>query len=129
MVASALGSTKPQPCLSFWRAAATAEQTPAPCELSAQQAAWPQSLSATQPPVMNCSLLPLPTLEAPALLGVTRARVVAATRSKAHCQRVFGSLDLLRDCFCDYLLTGQHSSDGELHDYKSVWFMKRRRVE
>lgn len=76
MVAAALGSTKPQPVLPAWLAAASALHTPA-VGLPAQQADW-QSASLTQPPVMNCWPLPVPTFLAPALLGVT-ARAVAAT--------------------------------------------------
>ena len=73
-----MGSLKPHPCLSFWRAAASAEQTPLPWLLLAQQAE-PQSALATQPPVMNCEPLPRPTFLAPARLGCTRAEALRAT--------------------------------------------------
>jgi hypothetical protein len=78
MVVAELGSEKPQPCLPFWSAAASAEQTPWPEPLLAQQAE-PQSALLTHPPVMNCWPLPAPTFLAPALLGVTAARAVKAT--------------------------------------------------
>lgn len=54
------------------------EHTPVPWPLLAQQPSW-QSASETQPPVVNCSPLPLPTAEAPESLGWTWARAVAAT--------------------------------------------------
>ena len=79
IVASALGSTKPQPSLPFWVEAASAEQIPSPeADISAQQADW-QSASLTQPPVVNWEPSPAPTLLAPALLGA-RARAETATR-------------------------------------------------
>ncbi len=78
MVLAELGSTKPQPSLPFWRAAATAEQTPRSWLLLAQQAVS-QSASLVQPPVMNCWALARPTFLAPALLGVTTARAETAT--------------------------------------------------
>lgn len=78
MVASALGSTKPQPCLPFWVDAPSALQMPTPEVLIWAQQAERQSASDTQPPVVNCWPLPLPTSLAPALLGA-RARAETAT--------------------------------------------------
>lgn len=78
MVAAALGSLKPQPCLPFWNSAPMPEQMPMPWPLLAQQPSW-QSASATHPPVVNCFPAPLPTSRAPELLGVATARTVMAT--------------------------------------------------
>lgn len=77
MVAWALGSTKLQPALPFWKAAASAEQTPTP--LAFAQHAEAQSALLTHPPVMNWAPFPLPTFRAPALFGVIWARAATAT--------------------------------------------------
>lgn len=113
MVASALGSTKPQPVLPACSEAASAEQMPtAVAPISAQQA-LEQSASLTQPPVINCEASPAPTFFAPALLGV-RARVAVATRLW-----VLGACAAPFECLMqDYewkLLTSQDGSNGELH--------------
>lgn len=78
MVWAELGSTKPQPVLPFWVEAASALQIPWPLALISAQQAERQSASETQPPVVNCWALPLPTSLAPALLGA-RARAETAT--------------------------------------------------
>jgi hypothetical protein len=79
MVAAALGSTKLQPALPFWKAAASAEQTPMLLALAQQPEA--QSALLTHPPVMNWEPSPEPTLRAPALLVVIWARAATATAS------------------------------------------------
>ncbi len=73
-----LGSAKPQPSLPFWNWAPTAEQMPMPLPLISAQQVLRQSASATQPPVVNCWALPLPTSLAPELLGA-RAMTETAT--------------------------------------------------
>ena len=78
IVAAALGSSNPHPCLSFWRAAASAEQTPLFRLLFAQHADE-QSALLVHPPVMNCAPPPAPTFLDPASLGVTTAVAVMAT--------------------------------------------------
>lgn len=82
MVASALGSTKPQPCLPFCNEAASALQMPVAVSSISAQHADEQSASETHPPVMNWEPSPEPTLLAPASFGDSWQRPAVATVQK-----------------------------------------------
>lgn len=88
MVSAELGSTKPQPVLPFWVEAASALQMPWPLALISAQQAERQSASETQPPVVNCWALPLPTSLAPALLGARASAEDTATIVVIMCCRI-----------------------------------------